>query len=153
MMARNYKRKLGSRNYRTSFTQETLEGAIRLVKSKEMKVFSASKQFKIPYGALYAKSRPNYSNTRQPGRPRVLSEEEEGQILEIINQLTDWKFPLSEHDIQEMVHNYLNRLGKITMFKDNLPGYDWVNSFKNRHNLTRRLVGNANQVELKLITK
>ncbi|XP_076807574.1 uncharacterized protein LOC143450773 [Clavelina lepadiformis] len=61
----------------------------------------------------------------------------------VINQLTDWKFPLCSMDIRLLVQTHLNGKGKKTQFVDNLPGPDWMNLFQSRHNLTGRISDNV----------
>jgi len=139
---RNYKRKPGSRNYKTTYTEETLSRAVTEVKSKKSSVLAASKRYKIPYGTLYKKSRPDYQPERNPGRPRVLASEEEALIIQLIEFFNKWKFPLSEYDIRVIVQSYLDKQGRTTMFKNNLPGYEWIKGFIKRHNLTSRVAAN-----------
>ena len=68
-MVRNYKRKPGSRNYKTTHSEEILSQAITEVKAKTISVLAASKRYKILYGTLYKKSRVDYQPEKAPGRP------------------------------------------------------------------------------------
>ena len=92
---------------------------------------------------MYKKSRPDYAPENKPGHPTALSAEEENTLLEVINQLTEWKFPLSSMDIRLLVQTYLNGKGKKTIFVNNLPGPDWMKLFQSRHNLTGRISDNV----------
>ena len=38
-------------------------------------------------------------------------------------------WPCHPEEVKLMVQSYLNRLGKKTVFKDNLPGEDWMIAF------------------------
>ncbi|XP_043226388.1 uncharacterized protein LOC122383728 [Amphibalanus amphitrite] len=80
---------------------------------------------------------------RKPGGQPVLTSQEEADITLIINQLAEWKVPLSEIDIRLLVKNYLDRQGKLTRFKNNMPGPDWMKLFMRRNNLTARAAENV----------
>ena len=69
--------------------------------------------------------------------------QEEIHISKIINHLTGWKFLLPKHDNPVLVQNCSNRLGKVSMFKDNCPRYDWIQGFKAHHTLSKQMVSNA----------
>ncbi len=48
------------------------------------------------------------------GRPTVLSPEEEDIIVERLMVQAEWGYPLTTRGLQELVKNYLDRLGKTT---------------------------------------
>ncbi|XP_057312287.1 uncharacterized protein LOC130653793 [Hydractinia symbiolongicarpus] len=115
-----YKRKPGSRAYRTQYSQETLEAALKEVRNGKS-VFAASKEFKIPYGTLYNYSKENPIHEKgRPGRKPALSEEEENTLVELISHLTSWKFPIDSFNIKQIVHSYLMKKNiTVKQFKDN----------------------------------
>ncbi len=139
---RNYKRKLGARNYATSYTPEQLRKAIDACKVKKMSYRKASKQFNIPYGTLLNKCKNKHSG--KVGTPLRLTDECEAFLLQAIDLLAEWKVPLQQLDIRLLVKDYLDRKGvNDTKFKDNCPGEDWMKGFIRRHNLTQRLADNV----------
>ena len=142
-MVRTYRRKPGSRNYLTGYSPETLGRAIQEIRNGKS-IRSVSKAYGIPYGSLYKKSKLAYQTApqRKHGGQPILSQAEELNLLSVINTLTEWKFPLDIQDIRLLVKNYLDRLGVTTRFPNNMPGYDWMETFKNRHGLTARLAQN-----------
>ncbi|CAM1312261.1 Uncharacterised protein g5927 [Pycnogonum litorale] len=142
-MPRVYKRKAGSRGYQTAYSQESLHNAIQQVKSGRLTMNAASKQFQIPYGTIWNKTRTIVQHAGKPGGQPVLSATEETAVVKVINHLTDWKFPLSSGDIRYLVQDYLNRQGRTTIFCENLPGWDWLDKFKKRQNLTQRIADNV----------
>ena len=119
-----------------------MKEAVNIVRSGGISVLKVSKRFNIPYGTLYKKSK-DYVPENKPRHPNTLSADEENSILMVINQLTDWKFPLCGMDIRLLVQTYLNGKGKKTEFVDNLPGPDWMKLFQSRHNLTGRISDNV----------
>ena len=66
-MARTQKRKVGSRNYKTAYTENSLTSAIHAVNSSSMSIRKASKEFKIPFGTLRNKIKGLHSG--KVGRP------------------------------------------------------------------------------------
>ncbi|KAF2893527.1 hypothetical protein ILUMI_12638 [Ignelater luminosus] len=46
-----------------------------------------------------------------------------------------WGFPLNTLDLRLSEKAYLDRIGKNSRFKNNLPGYDWAKGFLKRHKL------------------
>jgi hypothetical protein len=63
------------------------------------------------------------------GRPPILSKEEELQLLEKIQVLADWGFPLTGWDLCHFVKSYLDKRGMVSRFKNNLPKRRWVKLF------------------------
>ena len=49
---RNYKKKLGSRNYRTGYPEQSLQSAITEVQQKNVSIRKASKKYKVPFETL-----------------------------------------------------------------------------------------------------
>lgn len=130
-MPRHHKRLLGSRSY-INYTPEKLEEALQKVADGTMKIREASRSYKIPFGTLYNKYKGLHG--KSPGRSTVFSRNEEISILESAAKCSDWGFPLNILDIRMFAKYYLDRRGKnIAMFKNNLPGVDWVYSLLQRH--------------------
>lgn len=142
-MVQTYVRKPGSRSYLTEYTPQTLEIAIQAVRSGKS-VLSMSKRHGIPYGTLYKKSKYSYDPeaARKPGGQQCLSKQEEAKIMDAVNKLTEWKIPLNSTDVRFLVKSFLDRQGRVTALKNNMPGLDWIAGFKKRHNLTMRLAQN-----------
>ncbi len=66
-------------------------------------------------------------------RPPVLTEEEEGLIIGMVDMMCDWGFPFTKTDRCYFVQSYLNKRSGTTCFKDNLPTRRFVDSFLGRH--------------------
>ena len=68
----------------------------------------------------------------------------EKNLLLTVHTLTMWKVPLDRFSIRCLVKAYLDS-GKIIhkRFKDNMPGVEWVRSFIQQNNLTKRIANNV----------
>ncbi|KAJ8966501.1 hypothetical protein NQ314_003489 [Rhamnusium bicolor] len=54
-----------------------------------------------------------------------------------------WGFPLTKRDISAVVQKFLDKQGKrVPIFKNNIPGDDFLNSFMTRNNLSIRIASN-----------
>ena len=77
------------------------------------------------------------------GRPCVISKEEEDILAERILIMGDWGFPLSLNDVAHFIKEYLDCLGRVTRFPDNLPGKNYLAKFLQRYpSITRRRANN-----------
>lgn len=65
-------------------------------------------------------------------------------IASAVNALADWKIPMTAMEIRMLVKDYLDALKLPTeIFKENMPGKDWVKSFTKRHGFTKRMADNV----------
>jgi hypothetical protein len=80
----------------------------------------------------------NNKFNRKPGRPTVLSLDEDTVIVEHVKKQAEFGFPVTEQDLSFIMKAYLDRQARrVAQFKNNMPGYDWVKYFLKRHpNLT-----------------
>lgn len=141
-MARQYKRQLGSRNYR-NYTEESLQKAVEEVRNKTLSLRKAQKKYGIHYNTLWTRLKGTHSNV--VGRPQALSADEERCIAAHLISMSSFGFPMTTFDVRLLVRSYLNRCGKVaTAFKDNLPGKDWASAFLLRHKkyLSQRMARN-----------
>lgn len=140
-MPRNHKRKPATRRY-ADYTEETLAEALSVIKSKSMSLRETSKKYKISLGTLSRKLKKK--NMNKYGRPTVLTEQEEQKIVEGLQVVGEWGFPLTTTDLQLVVQSYLDSCGRSERrFTQNRPGRDWVFHFRNRHpELSNRLAEN-----------
>ena len=137
-MPRKYVRKPSTRAYgSTSYSDETLDEALRALKAKTgLSYGKAAKQFKIPKSTLQYCMRT--SKCKKYGGQPYLSETFEKAVVEVLDQLGDWKIPLSSMELRNLVKNYLDIGGVNSKFPDNMPGRDWARGFIKRHGLRNR---------------
>lgn len=139
-MPRKYVRKAGSRTY-CNYSQESLNSALEEI-SRGESIRSTSKKYVIPLGTLHNKIKTRHS--KMAGGQTRLSEQCEDHLVSTISFLTEWRVPLDSFELRMLVKRYLDKLGLIDkVFKDNMPGLDWMYSFINRHNLTKRVADNV----------
>lgn len=118
-------------NYRTKYTDDDFSKAIADVKAGRLSIRAAAAQYKIPRTTIgdHMKGRV----VTKIGRPTVLSEEEEAILSSRLITCAEFGFPMDSKDTRYLVKAYLDRLGKVTRFDDNLPGVDWLEGFLQRH--------------------
>ena len=76
------------------------------------------------------------------GTSPVLTKDEE-HIVVALEQFGKTGWPCDRSDLKFIVRSYLDSMGKQTRFKNNVPGEDWLASFRKRwqHHLTVRKPG------------
>ncbi|KAJ8958362.1 hypothetical protein NQ314_006423 [Rhamnusium bicolor] len=102
----------------------------------------AAETYKIPRRTIFYKLKGQHA--QNPGYPAVFSHEEERDFVCCIQHLSEFGFPVTEMELRHIIKTYLNQKGrKVSRFRDNLPGKDWVKSFLRRHkDLTARFASN-----------
>lgn len=130
-MPRDYKKKLGSRAYK-SYNEEMLNKALEDVVEGRRTIRAASEAHKIPYGTLYNKYKGKFM--KRPGAQTIFSESEEIAILKAAAKCGDWGYPLTSLDLRFLAKAYLDKQGRtVKKFSNNLPGVDWAYSLLKRH--------------------
>ena len=111
--------RLGSRN-------QTIARAISLYKNTtNLSINALSKKFKIPRTTLQHQVRNEH--TKEVGRPRTFTEQEESSFVAHLVSVSEWGFPLDGTDLRYLVKGYLDSSGQtVKRFRDNLPGIEWV---------------------------
>jgi hypothetical protein len=113
-----------------SYKEEDVLEAVRLVK-EGMSVRNATAACNVPKSTIDDRVSGKHGGLQ--GRPPVLTKEEEGLIIEMVDMMCDWGFPFTKTDLCYFVQSYLNKRGGSTRFKDNLPSRRFVDSFLGRH--------------------
>ncbi|CAK1594188.1 unnamed protein product [Parnassius mnemosyne] len=140
-----YRRKPGSRRY-VDYTQADLKKCLDAIQSKVLTQRAAAELFNIPRSTLKNKLTRKHPN--KPGKPTIFTEEEEKAFEAHITALWEYGFPLTAFDLKMIIKNYLESQGRVVkIFKNNIPGKDWLASFLSRHqSLSRRLANNIKRV-------
>ena len=129
-MARTYKRKLGSRHYR-NYTAAQLDNAVREFRAGVASRKVAEK-YGIPYKTIQNKAKGRHAGAT--GHPPIFTSAQEDTMVKLIQVCGEWSCPLSTIDIRMIAKRILDTEGRtVHLFKDNLPGPDWVSSFLLRH--------------------
>src|SRR5258705_1007186 len=107
---RQYKRlNVGSRAYRTTYNQETLEDAVRSIHDG-MSIRQASRTYAVPFGTLVNKVKGKH--LQNPGGVTTLTSEEENALAEHLILVSDWGFPFDCLDLRLLVKASLDRCGR-----------------------------------------
>lgn len=139
IMVRVHKKKVGARNYK-NYTEETLQQALSDIRSGRLSQKAASEKYKINRTTLLYKI--NRNNEGKPGHPTVLTEEEK-LISDTLGTVSDWGFPMSKSDIRSVIEKSVNKQGRnVPQWKDGVPGYDFIEAFATRNNLSTRIATN-----------
>ena len=113
------------------YLAENLDKAIDAVK-KGMSVRKAAQKYEVPRSTLH--DRVHNGASAKVGRPTELNKEEEDIIVDRANLMTSWGFLLTSEDLKELVKGYLDAKGvESKIFKNNMPGYEFVRGFIKRH--------------------
>ncbi len=84
--------------------------------------------YKIPIGTLSHQRRKFHP--KKPGHPKMLSEEEEKNIVDGILTMAQWGFPVDARCLRVIVKNYLKeRSTGGPIMKNKLPGKDFFTHF------------------------
>lgn len=148
-MPSRYRRQPGSRRY-VDYTQADLKKCLDAIQSKVLTQRAAAELFNIPRSTLKNKLIRKHPN--KPGKPKIFTEEEENAFEAHITALSEYGFPLTALDLKMIIKNYLASQGRVVkIFKDNIPGKDWLASFLSRHqSLSRRLANNIKRARIQV---
>ncbi|KAJ8965226.1 hypothetical protein NQ314_004296 [Rhamnusium bicolor] len=141
-MVRKYERIPGSTNYQ-NYKKEDLEKALDSIRSGMSKKL-AIKTYKILRTTPIRKIRGTH--LKAVGRPKVFSDQEEAKIATTLGIVADWGFPLTKRNVSAVVQKFLDKQGKrVPIFKNNIPGDDFLIYFMTRNNLSIRIASNIKQ--------
>jgi hypothetical protein len=129
-MPRKYKRKLGA-PLRKQYSNDMLEAALEAVVDTNMSFRQAEERFGVPRNTIFR--RYHGMNGDNIGRPPTINEAEELQVTKALQIAVNYGYPFTEYDLKVFIQNYLNSKGVRTIFRNNLPGSDWVKSFLERN--------------------
>lgn len=118
-MPRVYSRKLGAKRFK-DYDEETLEKCLSEVLDGKISANRAAKKYKIPKGTLINKMHGRH--IKKHGGQTVFSAAEENDFVEGLITCAKWGFPLNTLDLRLSAKSYLDRIGKNSRFKNNLPG-------------------------------
>ena len=99
-------------NYRSKYNERQMREAVAQVQSKRMTYKEVEQAYGIPKSTL--SNRINQVYGEKLGRPTVLTEEEENIIAQRLKIMAAWGFPLTRPSLQNLVKDYLDRLGRTT---------------------------------------
>ena len=116
-MVRNYQKKTEMPANR----DEQLEAAVKLVTDQNISIGKSAKEKGVPKETLrrWLKEQPTRSGSGSI--KSVLTPKEEGDIVEAVIVSAKYSWPCGTSEIQLIVKDYLDGLGKTTAFKKMFP--------------------------------
>lgn len=149
-MVRTYVKKRNASDI--TYTKEDLASAINEVNAGRKTIYSASKQFKIPYVTLYSRIRGIRGKKQDnKGRPINIPIADETKLANGLKTLEKWGFGLSRKEVFEVVRMFVIENKIKTNFKDGVPGEDWFLNFKRRHNMSLKIPQNVEYARKKAL--
>lgn len=133
-MPRNYEAKGLRGNWSLSCLQKAVE-CVLIEKSSEK---SAAKAFGIPRQTLrrhLKKARKGDSVMKVLGRPRILSEQQEKELFEVIIDMENRLFGLTKMDVRRLTYSYceINKIHHNFNSQTKCAGEDWMIGFMKNH--------------------
>lgn len=114
-------------------TRQPVDPLTRCVSPAQHNLFAAAKKYGIPRSTLFNKLTGKTSMGKKPGPSTVLLPEEEQMIEKWLFGLAARGFPVTKRQLLRSIQLYLNINKRKTVFRNNLPGRKWYNSFRQRH--------------------
>ena len=92
---------------------------------------SVAKKYRIPPTTLHDHVQKTVSEHR-PGKPTILTEDEEREIVYCCQVLQELGFGLTKENVTSVVCSYLTNAGRSNPFTNGRPGRDWWGRFLKR---------------------
>lgn len=126
-------------NYRTLYSSQDMEEAVRLVTEEQYSISAAAKfTNSVKKAAVPRMSLSDRLRTRRPavapeiGRPKELSPQAEEAIVKCLEMCGSFQYPMKRRDLQNLVQSYCTENSVETRWKDNKPGREWLLHFRKR---------------------
>ena len=94
-----------------------------MVSDNKLSPYAAQRQFNIPRMTIVNRLNEK-SKSSIRGRP-----EEEKIIVDHLIVLSKMGFGLDKLQLQMLIKSFVFKFDKVTPFKDNKPGEDWINGY------------------------
>ena len=117
--------------------QKKIIKACKAVMENSLSIRGASTYYNVPYSSLHDRLKSG-SIAKSTGRPKYLTEDEEGILVSYSIFRAVRGCPLSKKEFLNAIQSSLNKIGRKTKFKDNHPSIKWFDRFKKRHKLSLR---------------
>ena len=128
----------GKRRY-NSYDPEKLKMAVEAYNSHKYGGYrKVAEKFGVAYSTL--KDHVKCSTLKSIGTPRVLTDEVEKSLTDMIDQVASWDYPIGRTELKIIVKNILDKHQlKERRFQNNVPGDKWIRLFLNRNKLSVRI--------------
>lgn len=120
------------------YSEESLLHAVQEI-NEGAKIRETARKYGIPHSKLINKIKLRSPIVRKMGPPSILTPHEEELLCRWINAMAKKGFPINKQNLMHTVHDIVSKDNRPTVFKDNLPGRTWFESFLKRHpNISQR---------------
>ena len=121
-------------NYRSSYTEEDMLAAVRLVREDGMSIFKAAKTMNVKRQTLNDRLLKYADPEKKPtvGRPQELTSREEEDIVECLIMCAEFQYPMRKRDVQKLVQAYVLENNANVRWTNGKPGKEWVRNFQRR---------------------
>ncbi|XP_062536168.1 uncharacterized protein LOC134205175 [Armigeres subalbatus] len=121
-----------NRSKQKQYPESNLNHAVAAVKSKMMTLGKAASHYGIPKGTLHFRLSSKWSGKIPRGPKPVLSQHDENKLAQWIKEMEKRGFPCTKDALFSRVKTFLDSTNRDTIFKDNTPGYKWLELFLKR---------------------
>ncbi len=119
--------------YRSTYSQEDLDEAVRLVQESGYCIKRAALKMQVPRMTLSDRLNTKSPRKRvQLGRRPELSKEVELAIVKCLKVCAEYLYPMRKRDLQQLIQAYCTENNVITRWPENLPGKHFIRNFQNR---------------------
>ena len=118
-----------------------MEKALRSIREENLSIRRAGRNFGIPESTLRDKIHERVPDQCRSGPSTVLSSQEETDLCVWLQKMSEIGYGRCRRELVEIVKKTLDKVGRVTCFKDNRPGKDWCASFKKRHHQLKLKTG------------
>ena len=110
------------RNKYRSYTAESMQIGLEMVRSGSISIKGASKRYGVPRATLQGKLAHRVPDVARSGPAPVLTPAEEATLVVYLKLLASIGYPINRIQFCQEVKKVLDKDGRSTPFKDNLPG-------------------------------
>lgn len=122
-----------SKGIRCKYDKTNLEKALAAVKTNQMSIRAAAKEFSVPKSTLSDRLTGKVAENASPGKQTVFPLEVENDIAQKIKEAGKMGFGITRAHLCMKVSRLAMAMKLKTPFRNGIPGKDWVDGFKKRH--------------------
>nr|XP_047137564.1 MFS-type transporter clz9-like [Hydra vulgaris] len=105
-----------------------------LVCEEKKTIYHAAKECSVPKETNRRRiKQQEFKANKREGRKSVLSDNDETMIVAAAQYCQRYGLPLDSLDINNLVAQFCTAMRMKTLFKNGIPGKDWIISFRKRH--------------------
>ena len=120
------------------WSQDNMERAVKYCKENHtVGLRETARRYNVPIETLRRKIAGITRMSAKPGRETVLTDEEEGRLVQYVIEMCDMGFGLTRQDVMRTAYTIATQSGREHPFGNGLTGRSWFDGLKFCHlNLT-----------------